>query len=114
MFNRHCCHSNDGDVTLMTNYQVYDCSYTNDEQYFVPNKQTPRNRGVGRGGGALGQVPFHFLYLGKKYPFSWMKVPYFHGIEVPFFQNLSGLFWSVPPHFPGASAASANKQHFVK
>ncbi len=51
-----------------------------------------RTRNRGGGGGHLGQVPHHFLYLGKKCPFSGIKVPYFHGIEVPFLQNLSALF----------------------
>ena len=43
-------------------------------------------------GGHWGQMPLHFLYLGKKCPFSGMKGPYFHRIEVPFLQNLSALF----------------------
>ena len=58
-------------------------------------------------GGHWGQMPLHFLYLGKKCPFSGMKGPYFHRIEVPFLQNLIKCpFCSVPPHFQGASAAS--------
>ena len=48
------------------------------------------------GGGHWGQVPLHFLYLGKKCPFSGMKVPYFHGIEVPFLENVSALFGQCP------------------
>ncbi len=59
-----------------------------------------RNLSRGRGtGGHWGQVPLHFLYLGKKCPFSGMKVPYFHGIEVPFLQNLSALFSQCPLTF---------------
>ena len=57
--------------------------------------QRPRNRG----GGHWGQVPLHFLYLGKKCPFSGMKVPCFHRIEVPFLQNLSALFGQCPLTF---------------
>ncbi len=56
--------------------------------------QRPRNRG-----GHWGQMPLHFLYLGKKCPFSGMKVPYFHRIEVPFLQNLSALFGQCPLTF---------------
>ena len=51
------------------------------------------------GGGHWGQVPAHFLYLGKKCPFLGMKVPYFHGIEMPFLQNLSALFGQCPLTF---------------
>ena len=50
-------------------------------------------------GGHWGQMPLHFLYLGKKCPFSGMKVPYFHRIEVPFLQNLSALFGQCPLTF---------------
>ena len=58
------------------------------------------NRGCGTGG-HWGQVPPppHLLYLGKKCPFSGMKVPYFHGIEVLFLQNLSALFGQCPLTF---------------
>ena len=59
--------------------------------------QRPRNRGGG--GGHWGQVPLHFLYLGKKCPFLGMKVPCFHRIEVPFLQNLSALFSQCPLTF---------------
>ncbi len=34
---------------------------------------------------------------GKSAPFSGMKVPYFHRIEVSFLQNLSVLFGQCPP-----------------
>ena len=50
-------------------------------------------------GGHWGQVPLHFLYLGKKCPFLGMKVPCFHRIEVPFLQNLSALFGQCPLTF---------------
>ena len=51
------------------------------------------------GGGHWGQVPLHVLYLGKKCPYSGMKVPYFHRIEMPFLQNLSALFGQCPLTF---------------
>ncbi len=85
----------------------------NARSHFPPT-QRPRNRGGGgRHWGHWGQLPLHFLYLGKKCPFSGMKVPCFHRIEVPYLQNLSALFWSVPPHFRGASAASAPTTQFL-
>ena len=58
-----------------------------------------RSEAAEPGGGHWGQVPLHFLYLGKKCPFSGMKVPYFHRIEVPFLQNLSALFGQCPLTF---------------
>ncbi len=48
------------------------------------------------GGGGIGASAPPLLYLGKKCPFSGMKVPYFHRIEVPFLQNLSALFGQCP------------------
>ena len=51
------------------------------------------------GGGALGASALHVLYLRKKCPFSGMKVPCFHRIEVPFLQNLSALFGQCPLTF---------------
>ena len=44
------------------------------------------------GEGGIVPPPLHFFTWGKSAPFSGMKVPYFHGIEVPFSQNLSALF----------------------
>ena len=57
------------------------------------------DRGRGTEGGHWGQVPLHFLYLGKKCPFSGMKEPYFHRIEIPFLQNLSAHFGQCPLTF---------------
>ena len=70
-----------------------------------------RGRGTGGGEGALGASAPPLFVPGEKVPFLGMKVPCFHRIEVPFLQNLSALFgqcpfWSVPPHFRGAFAAS--------
>ena len=71
-------------------------------QYYRGNHlKLIRGRGTG---GALGASappppPHTFLYLGKKCPFSGMKVPYFHEIEVPFLQNLSALFGQCPLTF---------------
>ena len=44
--------------------------------------------------------PTHTLFVPReKVPFSEMEVPYFHGIEVPFLQNLSALFNQCPLTF---------------
>ena len=57
-----------------------------------------RGRGTG-GGGALGASALPLFVPGEKLPFSGIKVPYFHGIEVPFLQNLSALFGQCPLTF---------------
>ena len=65
--------------------------------YFLAKKQRPRNRGGG--GGALGASAPLLFVPGEKVPFFGMKVLYFHGIEVPFLQNLSALLGQCPLTF---------------
>ncbi len=65
-----------------------------------PKANVIRGRGTGGGGGGtLGASGPPLLFLGKMCPFSGMKVPYFHKIEVPFLQNLSALFGQCPLTF---------------
>ncbi len=71
--------------------------------YFLAKKQRPRNRG---GGGIGGKCPPTFC--------TWGKSALFRNESALFSRNRSAVLaklkcpsWSVPPHFRGASMASA-------
>ena len=70
--------------------------------------QGPRKRGGGGGGGHWGQVPPpHFFVPGEKVPFFGNESALFSWNRSAVLAKLKCPFWPVPPHFRGASAASA-------